>query len=60
MTSVLFAVIHFMPSVIMPVAFVLGLALGWVRERTGSTLPGIVFHIAQNIVITTGAYALSG
>ena len=59
-TSALFAVVHFMPLVIMPIAFVLGFSLGWVRERTDSTVPGIIFHLAQNVAIMAGTYALSG
>jgi CAAX protease family protein len=59
-TAVLFGVIHFMPLAIMPIAFALGLSLGWVRERTDSALPGIVFHVAQNVVIMVGAYAVWG
>lgn len=59
-TSALFAVMHFMPLAIMPIAFVLGLGLAWVRERTDSTLPGMVFHVAQNVVIVAGVHVLSG
>jgi membrane protease YdiL (CAAX protease family) len=59
-TAALFAVMHFMPLAIMPIAFVLGLGLAWVRERTDSTLPGMVFHVAQNVVIVAGAHVLSG
>ena len=36
----------------MVLAFVMGLYLGFVAERTGSTLPAIVCHVVNNIVYT--------
>ncbi len=58
-TAALFGGIHILP-ILMPLGFGLGLGLGWVRERTGSTLPGIVFHIAHNTVLFTAVYVLAG
>jgi ABC-2 type transport system permease protein/sodium transport system permease protein len=34
----------------------LGLALGWVRMRTGSIIPGIVLHMIHNGLLLTIAY----
>jgi membrane protease YdiL (CAAX protease family) len=46
---VLFALIHFNPAQ-MPHAFIIGLLLGWMYYRTGSILPGVVFHWVNNSV----------
>lgn len=45
----LFALIHMNPAQ-MPHAFVIGLLLGWMYWRTGSILPGVAFHWANNSV----------
>ena len=37
------AAIHGFPA-ILPLAFILGLGFGWVRERSGSTVPTVVVH----------------
>ena len=34
----------------MPHAFLIGLLLGWMYYRTGSILPGILFHLVNNTV----------
>ena len=52
-SALLFALIHMNPAQ-MPHAFVIGLLLGWMYERTGSIAPGIAFHWANN----TAAYLL--
>jgi membrane protease YdiL (CAAX protease family) len=44
----------------MPLAFTLGIGLGWVRERTGSTLPGVAFHVAQNSALLATVYFATG
>ncbi|MEX2318025.1 MAG: CPBP family glutamic-type intramembrane protease, partial [Pirellulales bacterium] len=52
-TAILFGLFHvvggnvFMPERFLPSAF-LGLALGWVRLRTGSILPSILLHAIHN------------
>lgn len=51
-TAVLFGVMHgsvyrFLPT------FTLGVALGWIRLRTGSILPGIVVHAFNNALLLT-------
>lgn len=48
-SAVLFALIHFNPAQ-MPHAFIIGLLLGWMYYRTGSILPGVVFHWVNNSV----------
>lgn len=48
-SALLFALIHFNPAQ-MPHAFVIGLLLGWLYQRTGSIAPGVVFHWANNTV----------
>ena len=50
-SALLFALAHLNPAQ-MPHAFLIGLLLGWLFMRTGSILPGIIFHWANN----TAAY----
>jgi membrane protease YdiL (CAAX protease family) len=47
LTAALFALAHGLPVLLIPVA-IAGLALGWVRERTGSVLPGMGVHMSLN------------
>ncbi len=52
-TAACFGVLHVDPNGIhMTLAFVMGLYLGFVAERTGSTLPAVVCHVVNNIVYT--------
>ena len=52
-TAACFGVLHVDPNGIhMVLAFVMGLYLGFVAERTGSTLPAIVCHVVNNAVYT--------
>lgn len=52
-TAACFGVLHVDPSGIhMVLAFAMGLYLGFVAERTGSTLPAIVCHVVNNVVYT--------
>jgi membrane protease YdiL (CAAX protease family) len=53
-TALLFAVAHFIPRV-MPAVFLLGLALAFVYERIGSTIPGVIIHCLYNGVALTAA-----
>ncbi len=46
-SAIFFSVIHFNPAQ-MPFAFIIGLLLGWMYWRTGSILPGVAFHWANN------------
>ena len=48
-SAVLFALIHFNP-IQMPHAFMVGLLLGWMYQRTGSILPSVAFHWVNNSV----------
>lgn len=48
-SAVFFALAHFNPAQ-MPHAFVIGLLLGWMYWRTGSILPGVAYHWANNSV----------
>jgi membrane protease YdiL (CAAX protease family) len=54
-----FAVIHGVPA-ILPLAFVLGLGFGWVREYSGSTVPTIVVHALHNAGLIMWAYYVAG
>ena len=57
LTATLFAGIHMMP-LLLPVTFLFGVAAGWVRERTGSTLPFFAMHVLNNVVMLAVAGAL--
>ena len=48
-SAALFSLIHMNPAQ-MPHAFVVGLLLGWMYYRTGSIIPGIVYHWVNNSV----------
>ena len=58
-SAVLFGAVHISP-ILMPAGFILGVGLGWLRERTGSILPGLVFHIANNAVVVAVTFAMTG
>jgi CAAX protease family protein len=47
LTAALFALAHGLPVLLIPVA-IAGLALGWMRQRTGSVLPGMGVHMSLN------------
>lgn len=53
LSALIFAIAHLNPSQLLH-PFLVGLLLGWMYERTGSVLPGIVYHWANN----TAAYLL--
>lgn len=53
------ATIHMFPAV-MPLAFLLGLGFGWIRERSGSTIPVIIVHGLHNAVLIGWAYLAGG
>ena len=48
-SALLFALVHGNPAQ-MPHAFLAGLLLGWMFYRTGSSVPGVVFHWVNNSV----------
>jgi membrane protease YdiL (CAAX protease family) len=49
-TATLFAAIH-MEVLLLPVTFLWGTAAGWVRERTGSTVPFFAAHVVNSVVM---------
>ena len=53
------AAIHGFPA-ILPLAFILGLGLGWVRERSGSTVPAVIVHVVNNAVLIGWSYYATG
>ena len=54
LSALCFALVHGNPAQ-MPHAFLMGLLLGWLFARTGSVLPGVVLHVANN----TAAYLMA-
>jgi len=56
-TSVAFALLH-MEWIHAAMALVLGLYLGVLTERTGSVLPAMLCHVANNSVFTVATAAL--
>lgn len=49
LSALLFALAHMNPAQLLH-PFAIGLLLGWMYARTGSVVPGIVFHWANNTV----------
>lgn len=49
LSALLFAAAHLNPAQLIH-PFVIGLLLGWLYERTGSIVPGVVYHWANNTV----------
>jgi membrane protease YdiL (CAAX protease family) len=47
LNALLFAVVHFIP-ILIPGLFVVGLCLAYIRERSGSIWPCVLFHALQN------------
>jgi len=58
-TAIVFAVIHQF-LIILPLAFLLGAALGWVRERTNSVIPGIVTHSVILLILVLVSFMATG
>jgi hypothetical protein len=50
LTAGAFAAIHFNPP-LFPYHFLVGLTLGWLRERSGSLWPPILMHAAHNAAV---------
>ena len=57
-SALIFGLVHFIPILIPGLVFV-GLILGWVRERSGSVVPGIVIHALQNSIVMLGIYLIT-
>lgn len=49
-TAAMFAIIH-VSVLSWVILFALGLLLGWLRERSGSLIPGMIAHFIHNLVI---------
>jgi uncharacterized protein len=58
LTAALFALAHGLPVLLIPVA-IAGLALGWMRQRTGSVLPGMGVHMSLNALALALALLVS-
>lgn len=56
-TAVLFTAEHYYP-ILFPLALIYGIAIGWLRERTGSVLPGLIAHIMTDTLLFVAALAL--
>jgi membrane protease YdiL (CAAX protease family) len=49
--SILWAAAHpYYPLAALAALFVIGMTLSWVRRRTGSILPGMAWHVANNLL----------
>jgi membrane protease YdiL (CAAX protease family) len=58
LTAALFALAHGLPVLLIPVA-IAGLALGWVRQKSGSVLPGMGVHMSLNALALALALLVS-
>lgn len=58
-SAALFALIHMNPAQ-MPHAFLIGLLLGWMYYRTGSIIPGMVYHWVNNSAAFAVGHILAG
>ena len=58
-TAATFATIHGFPP-ILPLGFAIGIGFGWIRERSGSTVPTIIVHALHNGLMIALSYALTG
>ena len=58
-TGVLFGLMH-QVTVFIPLAVVVGIAAGYIRERTGSVVPTLVVHAFQNAVIVAASLLATG
>ncbi len=57
LNGLVFALCHLELSVILPLTF-LGIMIAWVRYKSGSILPGIVFHLINNSLALFADYAM--
>jgi membrane protease YdiL (CAAX protease family) len=49
LTSILFAAAHFNIFTFLPI-LVMGALMGWARKRTGSIIPSLILHMANNLI----------
>lgn len=59
-TAAVFAAMHASYLALVPWTFVFGIVTAWMRERTGSIAPGLVTHVANNTLLFTATYILTG
>jgi membrane protease YdiL (CAAX protease family) len=59
LNALVFALLHFIP-ILIPGLLLLGLILAWMRERSGSIVPGILLHAAQNALVVIALYSSLG
>lgn len=57
LNSLLFALLHFQPQSVLPLLF-LGIMLAFVRLKSNSLLPGIIFHVLNNSLAFWVDYSL--
>jgi len=60
LNALLFAVVHFIPLLI-PGLFVVGLLLAYLRERSGSIWPSVLYHTLQNalaLIVINAAFSM--
>lgn len=60
-SAAIFTVVHLIP-IIFPLLFFVGIILGFLREKSGSIMPGLVLHIMQNsiAIMAIDAYLSQG
>lgn len=54
--AAIFAALHFIP-ILLPILFVMGLLLTFVRARTNSIIPSILIHALNNAVVVLAIYS---
>lgn len=57
LNGLIFGICHFEPSLLIPLTY-LGIMIAWVRYRSGSILPGIIFHLINNSLALLADYLL--
>jgi membrane protease YdiL (CAAX protease family) len=60
LTATLWTAMHVGLLVALPYVLVQGLGLGWLRERSGSVVPGLAFHAVHNSVLFAAVFMLVG
>jgi membrane protease YdiL (CAAX protease family) len=60
LTSALWTAAHFGVPAGLPYVFVMGLALGWLRERYSSVMPGLILHFVHNSLVFIVVFAVAG
>ena len=55
-TALAFAAIHSLAMIMVPLAFVVGIAAGYARERAGSVTPLIIAHLIQTWLLRSPVF----